>query len=58
MLRWNASNVSINQDPAGNVKPDKSKSNERIDGVVALVMALGRAMLQPPEPKYQVFFVG
>ena len=60
VLRWNMSNVSIAQDPAGNQKPDKSKSTERIDGVVSLVMAGGRAVLHqdPPEPQYQVFFVG
>jgi phage terminase large subunit-like protein len=42
------------------MKPDKSKSTERIDGVVALVMGVGRAVLQPEprEPQYQVFFVG
>jgi phage terminase large subunit-like protein len=44
VLRWMASNVSIKQDPAGNMKPDKSKSTERIDGIVAALMALGRLM--------------
>lgn len=44
VLRWMASNVSVTQDPAGNVKPDKAKSTERIDGIVASLMALGRAM--------------
>lgn len=47
VLRWMASNVSVKSDPAGNLKPDKSKSRQRIDGVVALIMALGRAMVQP-----------
>lgn len=45
VLRWMVSNVSIQQDAAGNMKPDKSKSTERIDGVVASVMALGRIMV-------------
>lgn len=44
VLRWMASNVSVNTDPAGNIKPDKAKSTERIDGIVAALMALGRAM--------------
>lgn len=44
VLRWMASNVSIKQDPAGNMKPDKSKSSERIDGIYAALMALGRVM--------------
>ncbi len=36
-------NVYVRTDPAGNIKPDKEKSTEKIDGVVALVMALDRA---------------
>lgn len=45
VLRWMADNVTARQDPAGNVKPDKAKSTGRIDGIVASVMALGRASL-------------
>lgn len=45
VLRWMASNVSVTNDPAGNIKPDKAKSTERIDGIVAAMMALGRAMV-------------
>lgn len=43
VLRWMADNVAAKQDPAGNVKPDKSKSTNRIDGIVAAIMAVGRA---------------
>lgn len=43
VLRWMASNVSVEIDAAGNIKPSKKKSTERIDGIVALVMGLGRA---------------
>lgn len=46
VLRWMASNVAVRQDPAGNLKPDKAKSSEKIDGMVSLIMALGRAMVQ------------
>ena len=46
MLRWNASNVAVRQDPAGNIKPDKERSSERIDGISAPVNALGRALLR------------
>ncbi|WP_052042062.1 terminase large subunit [Paracoccus sphaerophysae] len=46
VLRWNASNVAVRHDPAGNIKPDKECSSERIDGIVALCNALGRAMLR------------
>ena len=37
-------NVFVRTDPAGNIKMDKEKSTERIDGAVALVMALDRAI--------------
>ncbi len=46
VLRWNASNVAVRQDPAGNIKPDKERSTERIDGISALINALGRAMVK------------
>jgi len=49
VLRWNASNVSVEIDAAENIKPSKKKSTEKIDGIVALVMALGRAITQPAE---------
>lgn len=41
VLNWNASNVVVRRDPAGNIKPDKDKSPHRIDGMVACIMALG-----------------
>ncbi len=44
VLRWQANNVAVKQDAAGNLKPDKAESQGRIDGIVALVMALDRAM--------------
>ena len=44
VLRWMASNVIVQQDPAGNIKPDKARSREKIDGIVALCMALFCAM--------------
>jgi phage terminase large subunit-like protein len=43
VLRWMASNMVVRLDPAGNLKPDKSKSTEKIDGLVALIMGLDRA---------------
>ena len=45
VLRWMASNVVVDTDPAGNIKPTKAKSIEKIDGIVALIMAMGRAIL-------------
>jgi phage terminase large subunit-like protein len=44
VLRWMMDNIFIKSDPAGNIKPDKEKSTEKIDGVVATVMALDRAI--------------
>jgi len=43
VLRWCAANASVTADPAGNRKLDKAKSIGRIDGVVALAMAVGLA---------------
>jgi phage terminase large subunit-like protein len=37
-------NIFIRTDPAGNIKPDKQKSTEKIDGAVATIMALDRAI--------------
>lgn len=42
VLGWMASNVVISVDPAENIKPDKAKSTERIDGIVALCVAISR----------------
>ena len=44
VLRWMADNVFVETDSAGNIKPSKKKSTEKIDGIVALVMALDRAI--------------
>lgn len=42
VLKWMCNNMSIKTDPAGNIKPDKESSHDKIDGMVALLMALGR----------------
>ena len=59
VMRWMASNITVEQDAAGNIKPSKKKSTERIDGIVATIMTLGRVMLQDdiPESSGEVFFV-
>lgn len=44
VLRWNASNVAITRDAADNIKPVKDKSTGRIDGIIAAIMAVSRAM--------------
>lgn len=43
-LRWMMDNIYVRTDPARNIKPDKEKSTERIDGAVATIMALDRAI--------------
>jgi phage terminase large subunit-like protein len=50
VLRWMASNVARSEDPAGNIKPDKGRSREKIDGVVATIMAIARAGLSADGP--------
>ena len=45
ILRWMAANVAVQQDPAGNLKPSKLKSPEKIDGIVALIEAIGRMLV-------------
>lgn len=44
VLRWNMDNIYIRTDPAGNIKADKEKSTEKIDGAIATIMALDRAI--------------
>ena len=50
-----ASNVAVAQDPAGNLRPAKDTSTERIDGIAALIMAIGCAMLPPEQPPRSVY---
>lgn len=44
VLKWMAQNVVMRTDPAGNIKPDKERSVEKIDGIVALIMGLDRCI--------------
>jgi len=58
VLSWQAANVAIQQDSAaGNIKPSKAKSTERIDGIVSLVMAIGlwqKATAATPEQSWDM----
>jgi len=58
-VRFRSRNLAVAHDPAGILKPAKDKSTERIDGIVALIMAIGRAMVaqEQPQPEYSLFFV-
>lgn len=44
VLQWNMDNIFVRTDPAGNIKADKEKSTEKIDGAIATIMALDRAI--------------
>jgi phage terminase large subunit-like protein len=44
VLRWMAGNVVVDTDPAGNIKVTKAKSKEKIDGIVAAIMAFDRCI--------------
>ena len=46
VMSWMLSNIALQEDPAGNIKPNKAKSTEKIDGVVALIQALGSYMTE------------
>ena len=50
ILRWNFDNIVVKQDEAGNIKPDKQRATEKIDGAVATIMALDRAIRQETKP--------
>lgn len=44
VLRWMLASTVMMIDPAGNIKPNKAKSTQKIDGIVASIMALGEFM--------------
>lgn len=49
VLAWMNDNLVFSTDPAGNIKPDKKNSSDKIDGVVAAIMATGRAIFYKTE---------
>ena len=55
VLRWMAGNVVVDTDPAGNIKVTKAKSKEKIDGIVAAIMALDRCIRNQTEPQGSVY---
>jgi len=55
VLRWMAGNVVVDTDPAGNIKVTKAKSKEKIDGIVASIMALDRCIRNQTEPQGSVY---
>lgn len=55
LLRWMADNFAIAMDAAGNVKPDKANAADKIDGIVALIMAVARAIEAAPQQETEVW---
>ncbi|MFJ1657169.1 terminase large subunit [Streptomyces anthocyanicus] len=51
IVRWCVDNLAVVQDPAGNVKPDKANSGDKIDGVSALLTAMSEILARPPRRK-------
>jgi phage terminase large subunit-like protein len=51
VLRWCVDNLVIEQDAAENIKPNKAKSTQRIDGAVSMIMAIDRAIKNNQEPR-------
>jgi phage terminase large subunit-like protein len=57
VLRWMLGNVVMRHDPNGNIRPDKAKSHEKIDGIVALLLGLNRAMSEQEQPVPGIAFL-
>jgi phage terminase large subunit-like protein len=55
VLRWMAGNVVIDTDPAGNIKVTKARSKEKIDGIVAAIMALDRCIRNQGQQQGSVY---
>ena len=55
VLNWMASNMVVTSDAAGNVKPNKAKSREKIDGMVASIMGLARGIVHREDQRGSVY---
>jgi phage terminase large subunit-like protein len=57
VLNWNASNIVAREDANLNKAPDKKRAAEKIDDMCALLMAVGRTIVEKPKaPAYQILF--
>jgi phage terminase large subunit-like protein len=52
-MRWNLGNIAVARHPAGNQKPDRAKSKDKIDGVIGLIQAIGVASASPGGSVYE-----
>jgi phage terminase large subunit-like protein len=55
VMRWMSGNVVVDRDAAENIKPTKARSPEKIDGIVAAIMALDRCIRNQTEPQGSVY---
>ena len=55
VLAWMINNMTLRTDPAGNIKPDKEKSSDKIDGAVAAVMGISRAVFSWVEQTTSIY---
>lgn len=55
VLRWMAGNVVVDTDPAGNIKCTKARSPEKIDGIIATIMALDRCVRHEQSPETSIY---
>src|ERR1039458_9461523 len=55
VLAWNAGNVAATTDANGSIRPDKDKSKEKIDGIVAIIMAMSRFCSDPTLSQNSVY---
>lgn len=51
VMNWMMANAVIRMDPAQNIKIDRARSTEKVDGCIMVVMALDRALRHQPEPQ-------
>jgi phage terminase large subunit-like protein len=58
VVRWQADNLVTRTDPAGNIKPDKERSGDKIDSIVAAIMALDRAIRHAAEQQHDYVAAG
>jgi HK97 family phage portal protein len=57
VLRWMALNVVVDRDAADNIKPTKAKSPEKIDGIVASIMALDRCVEVDRDENGEIYYI-
>lgn len=58
ILGWMADNTVVRTGNQGELRIDKQRAKEKVDGIAALVMAASRAIVETPEPSYQMLVLG